>query len=59
MLPLLVGGPELSFTARFLFSPRVAEPHDHPLKLSVFAPPFANGGGGGGVAGLECGCEAA
>jgi hypothetical protein len=59
MLPLLVGGAELSLTARFLFSPRVAELHDQPLKLSLFVAPLANGGGGGGVAGLECGCEAA
>lgn len=57
MLPLLVGGAELSLTERFLLSPRLAAFHDQFPKLSIAPPPpLANGGGG--VAGLEWGCEA-
>lgn len=56
MLPLLVGGAELSLTERFLLSPRFAAFHDQFPKLSIPPPPLANGGGG--VAGLEWGCEA-
>lgn len=56
MLPLLVGGAELSLTDRFLLSPRLAAFHDQLPKLSIAPPPLVNDGGG--VAGLECGCEA-
>ena len=55
MLPLLVGGAELSLTERFLLS-RPAEFHDQLPKLSMGGAPFENDGGGG-VVGLECGCE--
>lgn len=57
MLPLRVGGAELSLTDRFLLSPRLAAFHDQFPKLSGAPPPLANGGGGG-EAGLEWGCEA-
>lgn len=52
MLPLRVGGRELSLMDKFLFS-RLAEPHDQLLKLSIELMPFENGGGGGGVEGLD------
>lgn len=55
MLPLLVGGPELSLMLRFLFS-RPAEFHDQLLKLSMLTMPLENGGGGGGVEGRERDC---
>jgi len=54
MLPLRVGGPELSLMARFLFS-RLALPHDQLLKLSTPLIPFEKGGGGG-VVGLDRDC---
>jgi len=52
MLPLLVGGPELSLMARFRFS-RFEEFQDQLLRLSMPPPLAKGGGGGGGVAGLE------
>lgn len=52
MLPLRVGGREVSLMDRFLFS-RFAEPHDQLLKLSMVLMPFENGGGGGGVEGRD------
>ena len=57
MLPRLVGGAELSLTDRRL-SFRFAEFHDQLLKLSSPLLPLEKGGGGG-VSGLEWGCEAA
>jgi hypothetical protein len=55
MLPLRVGGAELSLTERFLLSPRLAEFQDQLPKVSTGGAPFENVGGGG-VAGLECDC---
>ena len=55
MLPLRVGGAELSLTERFLLS-RLAEFQDQLPKLSTGGAPFVNVGGGG-VAGLECDCD--
>jgi hypothetical protein len=50
MLPLLVGGPELALTARFLFS-LFAEFHDQLPKVSLLELPLMKGCGG--VAGRE------
>ena len=57
MLPLLVGGAELSLTDRFLLSPRLAEFHDQLPKVSMGGAPTFTKGGGGGVVGLDCGWE--
>lgn len=56
MLPLLVGGADVSLTDRFLLSPRFAEFHDQLPKVSL---PLTKGGGG--VAGRDCElcCDAA
>lgn len=55
MLPLRVGGKELSLTAKLLFRP--AEPQDQFVSVSRPLPPFENGGGGdsGRDGGLCCG----
>ena len=57
MLPLLVGGSELSLTLRFLFS-RLADVQDQLLRPSIPFTPFENGGGVvGRVCGWECRAE--
>ncbi len=60
MLPLRVGGAELSLTARLRLSApplRLAAFQDQLLRLSRPVLPLEKGGGGG-VSGLDCGWEA-
>lgn len=58
MLPRLVGGAELSFTASPA-APRLATFHDQlPKVLSAGAPPLVNDVGGPGLAGRDGGCDA-
>lgn len=58
ILPLLVGGAELSLTVKPPLLPLLAEFHVQLVKVSRPLPPFEKGGGGG-VSGLECDCGVA